>query len=229
MRRTSSWTRAGLLMLVWGLTGPVQAGTVVYDFVADYSTTVGNPNGVWKYGYEASNGGALVLYTAHSSNAWLGNIGGDGTPAIWKNDTSSPAFGVAPGQVSLHPGPQNQPSIARWTAPSGIASSIQIDGQFFAGDSGSMQVGIFKNNNWASPLFQVTDHGSFSLTQTVAAGDTIDFAVYAWYAYGNTPLSARITATTAPTAVPEPSTLISAAMAGLFGLACAWRRRPRLF
>jgi hypothetical protein len=64
-----------------------------------------------------------------------------------------------------------------------------------------MQVGIFLNNDWSTPLFQVTDHGSFSFVQAVAPGTTIDFAAYGGYAYGNTPIDARISGSL--NAVPE--------------------------
>lgn len=225
MRHTQRWSAMGLLFLVGTWAGPLVAGTIIDDATSAFSVTNGNPNGHWTYGYETAGGNPFIPYTAHSGNAWLGNIGPDATPAIWKNDSASVAYGVAPGQISLHPGPSYQPALLRWTAPAGIAATIQINGQFFAGDTGIMQVGVFRNNDWVSPLFQAADSGTFSLTTTVATGDTIDFAVYGGYGWGNTPIDARISATTTTGGVPEPSTLVLAAVAGLCRVSRTWRRQ----
>ena len=192
----------GSLLLPERLTRPAEAVPVTYDATKDFSATT-NPNGVWTYGYETTGGAAFVPYTATISTFWVGNIGGDGTPVVGVNSRGYPAFGVDPGQLALHPGPSGQPAVLRWTAPAGIDPLISIAGQFFAGDNGTMQVGIFLNNDWGTPLFQATDHGSFSLSRSVSAGDTIDFAVYGGYSSGSTPLDAVITANSNSSPVPE--------------------------
>jgi hypothetical protein len=224
-----SLTAFGLIAACAGL---AQAGSITYDVTNDFSVTNGNPNGVWTYGWR--NGTTFTPYTDAQSNPgtsilWRGDIGGDGTPMIWKNLSGSTSYGVQPGQVSLHPSPFGDASIARWTDPGGIGSSITINGQFFAGDSGVMDVAIVKNGDWSNLLWSAVDAGAFSLSTTVAAGDTIDFAVYGSYAYGNTPLDARIQATTFGATAPEPATLALAFVgAGLaVGRKALLRRRGR--
>ena len=211
-----------LLAAMTAAPGTARATPVTYDATADFSITNGNPNGTWSYGYETSGGSAFIPYaTVVSGSSYMGwNISGSGDPVIWKNISASSILGNNPGQVALHPGPAGQASIARWTAPGGIGSIVSIAGQFFAGDSGTMQVGIFLDNNWSTPLFQATDHGSFSFVQAVAPGTTIDFAVYGGYSNGTTPFDARITEVS--NAVPEidPAGLgtVLALVTGVLGL-----------
>jgi hypothetical protein len=189
-------------------TGSALAGTI-WDVNADFSNTNGNPNGDWSYGWV--NNSAFQLYqTAYQggsngiSPGWCGPLSGAGPgfPLIWKN-TGSFANDVETGQLSLHPGPGGEMSVAQWTAPADWSGGdAAIQGQFFPGDIGTMQVGIFKNGNWSSPRWSASDSGEFTLSVPVVAGDTIDFGVYGGYSYGNTPLEATITA------APEPSTLV---------------------
>lgn len=193
--------------------GAARAVPVTYDLAKEFSITNGNPNGTWTYGWEATGGGTFIPFTQTHSSFWPAWAYAEYPPAIQKNTSSSTAYGVAPGQVSLHPGIVGQPSIARWTAPAGVASSIVIDGQFFSGDVVAMAVGIFLNNNWTTPLFQASDAGAFHLTPFVSAGDTIDFAVYGGYTHGNTPLDARITVNAS--GVPE---IDPAGLAGVLAL-----------
>jgi len=121
-------------------------------------------------------------------------------------------YHVELGQVSLHPGSSEQPSVARWTTPSGAAGSYTIDGQFYAGDSGIMQVDVRING---TGVWQATDFGSFQLASNLLPGDTVDFAVYGGYGYGNTPLDATIQL------VPEPASLALFALGGIALLAAA--------
>lgn len=200
-----------------------QAVPVTHDVAKDYSISA-NPNGPWSYGYEMTGGTSFIPYTATDMTywlAWVGDLAGDRTPVIVKNDRSSSHLGVAPGQVALHPGPSGQPSIARWTAPNGIVGTTVIDGRFFPGDGGAMLIGIIVNNDWTAPLFSAVDAGDFHVVSTLSPGDTIDFAVYGGYSNGMTPLDALITVDS--TAVPEidPAGLgsVAALVAGAVGLA----------
>jgi hypothetical protein len=206
------------------------SAAIVADFNTDFSIA-GNPNGAWTYGY--AGGGTFNTYTTTVTNGngfgWFGYLAGDGTPAIWKNTSGTTLNGVADGQVSLHPGPGNQASIARWTATT--AETITLNGQFFTGDSGAMLVGIFQNatyNAGGQPTSTAlwSNYSPFNLSVAVLPGDTIDFDVYGAYFSGNTPLSATISDSSA--AIPEPSSLI--VFGGLGGLGFAgyfWRRNRR--
>jgi hypothetical protein len=190
----------------------------VWDATAQYSNTNGNPNGDWSYGAmqsgafslmtsnDAGSGGTLWSHTGNGANMWL--------------NTGSPAYGVPTGWLSVHPASSYEAALVRWTAPAAIIGSASVVGEFLAGDSGVMTVAVLKNGDFGSPLWTASDAGSFNLLVPVAPGDTIDFAVYNGYAYGNTPLDATITAST--TAVPEPAGVVL----GLFaaGLLVARRR-----
>src|SRR5207249_2540175 len=109
----------------------------------------GNPNGVWTYGWMDTGFTTFTPYTTSlysgglgGSPQWYGPQGGDLTPAIWFNTSANTYYGVPPDWLSLHPGPGTQPSVLRWTAPVGFAGSIDVGGQFLAGDSGIMQVAV---------------------------------------------------------------------------------------
>ena len=210
-----------LMGLIAVTTGSALAGTI-WDVNADFSNTNGNPNGDWSYGWV--NGSSFQAYSSNATDGngsifWLGDVGSDRTPDIWKN-YGAPIHGVGTGQLSLHPGPDGEMSVAQWTAPadwSGGDAAVQC--QFFLGDSGKMQVGIFKNGNWSSPLWSALDSGEFTLSVPVVAGDTIDFGVYGGYSYGNTPLEATITA------APEPSTFALLGIGAISLLGYGWRKR----
>lgn len=74
------------------------------------------------------------------TNVLMGWWGPGGqNPSIWKNLRSSAADGVQPGQLSLHPGPNTEPAVLRWTAPA--AGFYSIKGTFHPGDYGIMRVG----------------------------------------------------------------------------------------
>jgi hypothetical protein len=152
----------------------------------DFSTTNGNPNGNWSYGWMPIDFSTFNLYTTHNSYQWYGPLGGDLTPCIWKN-TGGLSYGVPAGWLSLHPGPGHEPSVLRWTGLS--AGDICISGQFLAGDGGIMTVSVRHNNK---EVWTASDSGDFDLTANIMVGDTIDFAVYGGYGYGNTPISATI-------------------------------------
>jgi hypothetical protein len=133
-----------------------------------------------------TNFSTFNIYTTHNSYQWYGPQGGDRTPSIWINN-GDPAYGVPTGWLSLHPGPDMEPSVLRWTAP--IAGNIHVTGQFLTGDGGIMKVAVRHKNEM---IWTATDSGSFDLETKVATGETIDFVVYGGYGFGNTPVSAAI-------------------------------------
>ena len=162
------------------------AKLVGYSATASFSTTKGNPNGNWSYGWMPVDFSVFHIYAAHNSIQWYADLGSDLTPSIWLNSQGT-AYGVPTGWLSLHPGPDKQPSILRWTAPA--SGNIRVLGQFLAGDRGIMTVDIRHNNK---EIWKATDSGSFDLTMRVAAEDTLDFAVFDGYGFGNTPVSVDI-------------------------------------
>ena len=160
--------------------------TTTYSALDEYSTSNGNPNVSWAYGWMPTDFSKFNIYTTHTSFQWYGPLGSDLTPCIWLNSNNL-GYGVPNGWLSLHPGPGTEPSVLRWTAP--VAGNIHVTGEFLAGDGGIMQVAIRHNNQ---QIWNATDAGKFDLNIKVVDGDTIDFAVYGGYGFGNTPISATI-------------------------------------
>ena len=194
----------GAALMFAALPGSAQ---VVWNPTTDFSTTNGNPNGVWTYGWMDTGFTTFTVISRHTADGWFGDLGGDGSPGLWINTAGTAQYGVPPGDLSLHPGPGNQPNILRWTAPAGFNGTAHVAGQFLAGDSGVMQVAIRLNG---SSIWSASNAGAFDFVQGFVTGDQLDFAVYGGYISGNTPLEMSITSS----AIPEPS-----ACATFFGLA----------
>ena len=202
------------------------ATAAIYNPTASFSITNGNPNGVWTYGYSESLDLAAFSTTFTPMTftygpdgfgfGWAGHeiVG----PSIGLNTSTITQYGVLPGMLTQHPGPIHQPSLLRFTAPESVTADIV--GEYFAGDIGAMQVAVLING---TAVWTATDAGVFNESTTLQAGDTIDFAVYGNYGFGNTPLA--LTITTVPTAVPEPSASVALAGLGALGLAATQRRR----
>jgi hypothetical protein len=194
-RRIAGLGCAAMLLIVGA-----EAWATTWDPTADFTLLSGNPNGVWTYGSMDTNFKKLTPYGNQGlgsgvNPAWYG-WNGDWTPGIWRNMTGGTFYGISTGQLSLHPGPGTEPGLLRWTAPPGVTGQADIGGRFLPGDIGGMTVAVRKNN---APVWSATDAGSFDLRLSIAPGDTIDFAVYEGYWYGNTELRATITA------APEPA------------------------
>ena len=209
------------------LAGPAQAAT--YDAVSDFSVT-SNPGSVWSYGYSFFPAYSLILFDKPTTTATF-VIWNDasyivsGTPAAWSLLSGSAINGVLPGQMALHPGPSYRGyAILRFTAPS--TADYNVVGQFYAGDSGTMNGSVVHNSNLSTPLAyfsNTTDASTFSFSALhLVAGETLDLAVgnNGDYGSGSTPVTMTIT-----TAVPEPATL--ALMLGGLGVVgwVAWRRK----
>jgi uncharacterized delta-60 repeat protein len=192
--RAAAWAALIACAACGGWT-PAAATPLTWNPAADFYATTGNPNGVWSYGWMDTGFKTFTPYVNKHVNPagysnWYG-WAGDETPAVGYTGPTTPLNIVPPGTILLHPGNGNEPSVLRWTAP--FAATIRVVGQFYAGDSGVMQVAVRHNN---SALFTASDAGAFDLTVTVAVGDTLDFAAYDGYAYGSTGLAATLTTLT---------------------------------
>ena len=188
--RSAAWSGGGPDMTTWDVTSQFSGNS--------------NPNGAWSYGWEATLNGPLNLYDAGTGIDWYASNhhSGDYTPAIWLNTTGATAYGVSPGQVSLHPGWDGSFSVARWTSP--ITGTVAVSGFFGSGDGGweSYYISTNEGTVYAWPTDPNTENFSFSLD--VTSGETLDFIVGTpvggGYGYGNTPLSVTIT----PLQPPSP-------------------------
>lgn len=224
MRRELSFT---FVFSTWVLASWCARAEMTWDLTAEFSIDNGNPNGAWSYGWSDGDNG-FRLFGANTLGTcgpiWRVQPYETEDPIIWMNTSGETAGGAAPGQVSLHPGKYGVPSVARWTAPAGVEGMAHVQGQFFAGDTGSLIVSIWTNGMTTGQvaIWDEWDAGTFDLNIPVSPGKTIDFAVYSGYIYGTTPLDARITA------LPEPSSvaLLGGGATVVFAAARRFRKKP---
>ena len=215
------------------------ANAATWDATADFNaTTTANPNGAWSYGYSPGSGSNYMFKRFDQLQDSAGVLHwGDSqyeslrAPAFFKNNSSDTVTGAPPGVIALHPGlfENGDRAILRFTAPSSDFYSFVA--QFFSGDIGETDAWIVMNEDFGSQLASlgVTSLSpTFSLTAlALNAGDTIDFVVGNWgnYLFDTTPLSVLMSTASAP--VPEPATLLMAAM-GLGLLGASQRSKPEL-
>lgn len=159
------------------------------DSAAEGFSATQNPSGAWSYGYQASAGAPFTLFV--NNNNVFGLETGLSTwylpnafnlPALIHNGTGAPKsyYGAThpPDLLNLFPGTASQRSVVRWRAQG--AATIKIEGRFQGLDATTTDVAV--THNLTASLFaaNVTGFGHqapFSITRTVAAGDTIEFAV----------------------------------------------------
>lgn len=193
------------------------AGAVTYDPFAGFSAA-SNPNGVYSYGYEATLGGALTLFTTSGA--------ANGQPSSWTSPAVDRYLGVYKLTTTLlqHPGPNGQFSILRLTLPgSGL---YRISGAYSNGDNATTDVHVLTNGTGVvtGAIAGPGTSTAFDFRQRLAAGSTVDFAVGNggnYYYYDSTLLSATVTS------VPEPASW-ALLIAGFAMVGVAARRRSAL-
>jgi hypothetical protein len=212
-RRSAASIRQRSRLVLESLEGRCVPSTTVYDAAADFSAT-DNPNGAWSYGWSHTLGGGFILYTDHRAgipglDSWLGDQAPDGNPSLAHNGTdhviiatTPPGIIWQPGQLSLHPGPNGEYSLIRWTAPAAgvIAVNATFSGIDAVGgtttDVHVLHQGLSQFDGRVNGYLAAT---SFTGNLTVARGDTVDFAVgygtdHTFY-YDTTALAATISYT----------------------------------
>jgi hypothetical protein len=161
----------------------------VYDAEADFSTN-SNPAGAWSWGYETNLGSALVLYTSvtltpQGSVYWSSPLLGE-VPLASANQTTnsftSGSVAVGPLVAGMHPGPDGQYSVFRFTTP--VSGEYFLDCCFFGLDfvgPTTTDVHVLSNNvslfDGAVNSFGAASGTNFAAELTLAAGDQVDFAV----------------------------------------------------
>jgi len=202
--------------LLLGASSLLRADDLTWDAASQFSTT-SNPNGVWDYGYTTSLGGAITPYTVQEScgglQGWSATSSAPEIPWVLGNSTSSTqscGTGQTPvGLLDMHPGANGEYSDVEFTAPED--GLYDISGFFEGIDPyppsvdvdvlvGGVSVFAGEINSYLQPV-------SFSLSETLAAGTTIDFLVVAdgRWTYDSTGFDATIT--DPPFDAPEPATL----------------------
>lgn len=205
-------------------------GVTTYDPAASFSTT-SNPNGVFSYGEISAAGGPFAAF----DNANRGNNNGldvINDPAsgaeVDYNGTAMPITDRSqtflPGGLSIHDGNGGQLGVVRFTAPT--AGTYSFVGSFYAGDTNADNTVSVLDNG--TSVFSGTRAGSSATPfanagLSLAAGDTLDFAVGGQYVYGDTGLQTAITGAAAP--VPEASTTVSLGLMLMLGLGAAARKK----
>lgn len=199
-----------LLAVAWA-----SSALAVWDLQDDFSVTHGNPNLAWSYGIKNPSqlDGALSLFPDSGSNTsfmyWndLNHLT-LGTPAVAKNISGGVINGIAPGEVSLHPGPNNEITTVRWTAPT--AGNFHFVGLFKAGDGGAVDNYVYQNGTALLTVMSTSADTNFEWNLDLTAGDTMDFMVgnAGSFYYDSTPLVLQIVP------VPEPSSIVALVGAG---------------
>jgi hypothetical protein len=192
-----------------------------------------NPSGDWSWGQTNVDGalGSFEKFPLHIlSNgcpAWCVSATADGSQiasaCVSKNVLATTLAGIKPGEVAFHPGPDSHKAVVRWTSP--IAGPVAISGSFGQGDKASVNLYIARTDGKGTvkdTLFTALDTGStekFDLNTTVAAGETIDFAIGRadQWDHAGTPLAVVIKPGTGDAAKPGSDALLGLADEQLFG------------
>jgi hypothetical protein len=130
--RSSSLSLRGCLRTIAPFLLALPGSAQVWDAASEYSSTQ-NPSGAWTYGWSATRGGAVTPFSVYgtfcgSVRGWLLPNSPYSHPTIAKNSaTSTTCCGsvrMPPDRLVLHPGPQGQLAVLRWTAP--VASTYRV-------------------------------------------------------------------------------------------------------
>jgi hypothetical protein len=153
--------------------------------------TGNNPGGAWVFGSRAGSAGFVpftVSDVRYGSRMLMWAATNGGFPYVGRNTTnvsqSAQTFTLPPDLLNLHPGPNGELSVVRWTAP--LGGMIHLEGHFKGLDPGTSTAVSLKHNGvelLASSGRSITGNtgaaanSPFSLDQTVLPGDVIEFSV----------------------------------------------------
>jgi len=192
-----------------------------YSISGDYSSTT-NPTGVWSYGWIASLGASLNLYTVNfsvpgqsgSNSAWNSGGGSTSDPAFGNNSSGTTYvngdFTEPTGWAFFAPGVDDTDlSDVRFTAPNAGSYNLNLAFEGAQSEPTDTDVYVFTNG---SDLYSANVDGfggsseqTYNGTVSLTAGQTVEIAVghgpgQSIGNYDNTNVQGTITA------VPEPST-----------------------
>jgi len=148
-----------------------------------------NPCEGWSWGQSDAKGtlGSFEMFLWHGRTddgvPYWTVAGGDGyhNACIARNTTNHVRYGVKPGELAFHPGPDRHLAVVRWTAP--MSGTASIWGRFGEGDSGTVDVYVLKTDGDGKVteiLFKSLNTAKdedFKTTAKVFRGETIDFVV----------------------------------------------------
>lgn len=176
-----------------GEPAPTTTIAAVYDLSDDWSNSQ-NPSCAWTLGYSTTQGGTITpfneLFIDSGLERW--DVLGAVDPNFTHNPTSGPiTVGPSewqPGETTFHPGPSNERTVARFTAP---CDGRYVVSAFFAANNPTpttTDVHILVNGsevygaeiNEFGPASERTFAGEYLLS----SGDTVDVLV-GWGSNGN--------------------------------------------
>ncbi|HUS34343.1 MAG TPA: hypothetical protein VM680_03225 [Verrucomicrobiae bacterium] len=178
----------------------VQAAQTFYP--SDNFSLEANPNGVWTYGFSKTLGGELILFRDslpffavfsrtglnRGLHMWYTNdlASAFADPLIALNPLSATTFNsgdssVEPGGLSLHPGPNGEFAVLRFTAPRD--ATYTINGAFYGQNRIPTSTDAHVLINGQSVFdalvetFGQAGRQNFTITRVLTKGAAIDFAV----------------------------------------------------
>lgn len=175
----------------WKQTFPNSSVSRLFDVVGDYSSTT-NPAGAWSYGYRPRatllDPKSFVIMSDSFNRFpnvrfdWLSLISFDGNPSLTHNydpqNVSQGTISLRTNELTMHPGPNGEYAIARFTAPQ--SGKYTIDAVFTPADAlhGTTDANVLLNG---SSLFagtvSLTSNANFYRTVDMTAGEVLEFAV----------------------------------------------------
>jgi hypothetical protein len=225
--------RASLVALLAAAMGTCLPMNALADDIAASFSGTSNPNGAWSSGTYLESGPTFTVFAFNNTAVLSGISAACGALPNWSGATNG--FPVVVGNnsglsvtcgswtlptdtLNLHPtNTAGLDSDVRWTAPA--AGTYMINGSYSALDSTTTHDSILVNGISAFSTdinYLLNPSTIFSLTETLTAGDTIDFAVNCCsgldqtFNNDSTGLQGSITLNSPPTPAPEPSTLFLA-------------------
>lgn len=178
---------------VLATSAPGRAATSSWDLSSDWMVGA-NPDGAWSYGWESSRGSSFTLMTLHAADSsipgtdyWSGGIqgvGGPFYPEVGHNGSSTTydfSCCTYPGNsVVMHPGPDGQNAVVRWTAPA--AGSYDVRATWSGNDKSGTTTDDAVLLGGTQQLFagEVTGYLAtqrYTGTVSMVAGQTLDFTV----------------------------------------------------
>jgi hypothetical protein len=235
--------RTGFAALAVTMMGMCLVMSARADDIAASFSAASNPNGAWSYGSLLESGPTFTLFQFNNNGVFTGagcpvlpNWSGatNGYPVVVANNTGSPesciSWTLPTDTLNMHP--TNTPGLdsdVRWTAPA--SGTYLISGSYSALDFTTTHDSILVNGISAFSTdinFLLNKSTTFSLTETLTAGDTIDFAVNCCSGvdqnFNNDSTGLQGTITASAVATPEPATL---ALLGTGLAAISFLRRKR--
>ena len=192
------------------------ATPTIFDPASDFAATA-NPNGVWSYGWSADLSSPFMLdvvrgdtfFGVNDFHWWAGESATDAEPGhfplVGHNSTGTELnFGdsiiVPSGQLTMHPGPNGELAVVRFTAL--VAGSYAISATFLrldvsVGTTTDVHVLVNSRSIFDGAVDNSCVDTSMQTVEALLPGDTIDFSVgfgrNGTYLFDTTGINVKIT------------------------------------